>query len=103
MKATIFAALLKEVPMGCKDILLPDALLENLSVKCLTIGETSRKPYNDNLWLFRALALHFHGNGRIERKTSNLFNLFLKRTDESDPANFRGVCMEDIAAVDVNV
>ena len=29
-----------------------------------------------------------------------MFNFFLKNTGESDPANFRGVCLECIAAVE---
>ena len=33
---TIFASLLKDVPMGCKDTLLPEPLLRNGNVKCLT-------------------------------------------------------------------
>ena len=32
-KVTIFEALLKEGPMGCKDTVLPDTLLRNHSVK----------------------------------------------------------------------
>ena len=55
----VFAALLKEVPMGCKDTVLPDPLLRNHSVNCLTFEEITRKPHNDYFCLFRALALHF--------------------------------------------
>ena len=33
-KVTIFAAILKEVPRGCKDTVLPDPLSKNFSVKC---------------------------------------------------------------------
>ena len=59
---TIFAAILKEVPMGCKDTVLPDPVLKNNSVKCSTFEKNIRKPYNDKICLFRALALHWHGN-----------------------------------------
>ena len=59
---TVFAALLKEVPMGCKDAVLPEPLLKNHTINCLTFEESTRQPYNDNLCLFRALALHLHGN-----------------------------------------
>ena len=100
MHVTIFAALLKEVPMICKDTVLPDPLLKTLSLKCLTFEESTRKPYNDNLCLFRALALHLHGNERLEEETSKLFNRFLEKTGGTDPANFRGVCKEDIAPVE---
>ena len=33
---TVFAALLKDVPMGCEDSALPELLLENQNVNCLT-------------------------------------------------------------------
>ena len=72
---TIFAALLEEVHMGRKHTLLPDPLLKNHSFKCLSFEESIRKPYNDNLSLIRALALHLHGNERLEERTPKLFNL----------------------------
>ena len=72
---TIFAALLRDIPMGCKDAILPESLLKNHTVNCLTFEKNARKPYNDNLCLFRALALHLHGNERLEEETSKLFNL----------------------------
>ena len=46
---TVFAALLKDVPMGCKDSVLPEPLLKSQSVNCLTFEKITRKPYNDNL------------------------------------------------------
>ena len=67
---TIFAALLRDIPMGCKDAVLPESLLRNRSINCLTFEKNTRKPYNDNLCLFRALALHLHGNERLEEETS---------------------------------
>ena len=51
---TVFASLLKDVPMGCKDTVLPEPLLKNHSVNCLTFERNTRQPYNDNLCLFRA-------------------------------------------------
>ena len=39
-----FAALLKEDPTGCNDTVLPDPLLTNHSVKCLTFEEYTRMP-----------------------------------------------------------
>ena len=75
---TVFAVLLKEVPTPCKDSVLPEQLMENQSVNCLTFEKNKRKPYNDNLCLFRAVALHLFGNERLEEETSNIFNIFLK-------------------------
>ena len=59
---TIFAALLRDIPMGCKDAILPESLLKNHTVNCLTYEQNTKKPYKDKLCIFRALALHLHGN-----------------------------------------
>ena len=75
---TFFAALLKDVPMGCKGAILPKPLLKNQTTNCLTFEENKRQPYIDNLCVFRALALHIHGNQRLEEEISKLFNLFIK-------------------------
>ena len=63
---TVFAALLKVVPMDCKDSVLHEPLLKNENVNCLTFEKNTRKPYNDNLCLFRAVGLHLFGNERLE-------------------------------------
>ena len=88
-KVTICAALLKK-SQGCKDFLLLDPLLGNHCVKCLTFKEKVWKLYNDNLCLFRDLALHLHGNKRLEEETSKLNNLFFEKTGRTDPSNFWG-------------
>ena len=67
---TVFAALLKDVPVGCKDAVLPEPLLRNGTINCLTFQENTRQPYNDNLCLFRARALHMHRKKRLEEETS---------------------------------
>ena len=66
---TIFTSLLKDVPMGCKDTVLPEPLLRNGNVNCLTYEKNTLQPYNDNFCLFRALALHLHGNKKLEEET----------------------------------
>ena len=81
----VFAALLKDVPMGCKNAVLPEPLLKNHTINCLTYEENTRQPYNDNLCLFRALALHWHGTQRLEKKTSKLFNLLINKMDGLSP------------------
>ena len=97
---TVFAALLKDVPMGCKNAILPESLLKNCTINCLTFEQKSRQPYNDNLCLFRALALPLHGNQRLERKTSNLFILFINKMDGLSANQFQGVNMNDIPFVE---
>ena len=67
-KLTVIAALLKDVPMGCKNAVLPGPLLKNHTINCLTYEEITRQPYNDNLCLLRAPALHLHGTQRLEEE-----------------------------------
>ena len=99
-KLTIFASLLKDVPMGCKDTVLPEPLLKNHKVKCPIFERNTRQPYKNNLCLFRALALHLHGNEKLEEETSKNFNLFLNNCGEGDSSKFQGVHMTDIPKVE---
>ena len=66
---TVLAALLKELPMGCKNAILPEPLLRNGTINCPTHAENTRQLYNDYLCVFRALALHLHGTQRLEEGT----------------------------------
>ena len=97
---TVFAALLKDLPMGCKNAVLPKPLFKNHTINCLTFEENTRQPYNDNLCLFRALALHMHGNQRLGEETSKLFNLFINKMDGLSADQFQGVHMNDILFVE---
>ena len=97
---TVFAALLKDVPMGCKDSVLTEPLLKNQNVNCLIYEQNTKKPYKDNLCLFRALALQLHGNERLEGETSKISNFFRNNCGEADPSKFQGVHMTDIPKVE---
>ena len=55
---TLFAALLRDTPMSCKDAVLPEFLLKNHTVNCSTFERNTRKPYNNKICFFRAVALH---------------------------------------------
>ena len=96
----VFAAILEEVPMGCKNAVLPKPLLENHTINCLTYEENTKQPYQDNLYLFRALALHKHGNQRLEEKTLKFFNSFVKKMDGLSADQFQGVHIEDIPIIE---
>ena len=97
---TVFAALLKDVPMGCKDAVSPELLLRNGTISCLTFEENTRQPYKDNLCVFRALALPLHENQRLEEKISKLCNLFINKMEGLSPDQFQGVHMNDIPTVE---
>ena len=83
--------------MGCKDTVLPDPLMKNHSVKCLTFEENTRKLYNDTLCVFRALALHLRGKGEVRVGDFQIIQSIPEKTGGIDPANFRRACREDIA------
>ena len=76
-----FAALLKNIPMGCKNAVLPEPLPKNHTINCLTSDENTTQPYNDKRCLFRTLALLLLGNQQLEEETSKLFNLFINKMD----------------------
>ena len=97
---TVFAALLKDVPTGCKNAVLPEPILRNGTINCLTYEENTRQPYKDNLCLFLALALHLNGTERLEEETLKLFNLFMNKMDGLSPNQFQGVHMNDIPTVE---
>ena len=97
---TFFVSLLKDVSMGCKDTVLPEPLLKNHNVNCLTFERNTRQPYNDNLCLFRALALHLHGKEKLEGETSKMFNLYLNNSEEGDVSNFQGVHLNDFPKIE---
>ena len=86
--------------MGCKDTVLPEPLLRNCNVNCLTFERKTSQPYNDNLCLFRALALHSHGNQKLEEETSKTYNLFLNNSEEGDVSKFQGVHLNDIPKIE---
>ena len=97
---TVFAALLKDVPMGYKNAVLPETLLKNHTINCLTYEQNTRRPYNDNFCLFRAPALHMHGNQQLEEETSKLFNLFFNKMDGLSADQFQEVHKNDIPVVE---
>ena len=86
--------------MGLKDAILPETLLKIHTINCLTFEENTRKPCNHNLCIFRAPALHMHGNQRLEEKTSKLFKLFINKLDGLSADQFQGVHMNDIFLVE---
>ena len=86
--------------MLCKNAILPESLLKNHIVNCLFFEKNTRKPYNDNLCLFRAVALHLFVDGRLEEESSKLFNLFLINCTNPDTSKLQGVCIDHIPSVD---
>ena len=95
---TIFAASLKNIPVGCPDSVLPEPLLKNHSANCL-LSNKDKEAYKDHLCLFRALAMYMNGHKDLDSHTSRYFKEFISKSDD-DPKNFRGVSVEDLSVVE---
>ena len=83
---TIFAALLKYIPMGWEDTVLPQPVR---TVNCLTLEQNTRQPDNDIFCLFRALCLHLHGKEGLEEETNKLFTLTCERKKKFTQSHFK--------------
>ena len=92
--STKFAALLKDLPMGCKRAVLPEFLLKNHTVTCLTYEH--QKTIQRQFLLLQRPCPPLAWKWEAQRKTSKLSNLFLINTTNPDPSKFQGVCMDDI-------
>ena len=86
--------------MGCKNAVLPEPLLKNNTINCLTYEENTKQSYTDNFCLFCALALHLHGTQRLEEKSSKLFNFFIIKIDGLNSNQFQAVHLNDILTVE---
>ena len=76
---TVFNALLKDVPMVCKEAVLQNFFHKKGTINCLTLQENTEHPYDDNLCLFRVLVLHLHGNQQLEEETSKFLKSSIKK------------------------
>ena len=56
---TIFAALLKNIPIGCPDSVLPEPLLRHTQVNCL-LSNKDKEPYKDHLFVSFPRIGHVH-------------------------------------------
>ena len=84
-KVTVFAALLRDVRMWCKDAVLPERLTKNNTFNYVTYQENTKKQYNDKICLFRALVLHLHGSGGPEKENTKIFTLALADYGGTNP------------------
>ena len=95
---TILTALLKNIPMGCPDSVLPEPLLKNHSVNCL-LSNKDKEVYKDNLCLFRAMAMYMNGHKDLDSHTSRYFTNCISKSGY-DPKNFRGFSVENLPVVE---
>ena len=98
---TVFAALLTNIPMGCTDSPLPEPLLRNPEINCL-LSNGHDEPYNDNLCLFRAIAIHLFGSVDVELQAIKIFHNFVTASG-CDPENFTGVSFDQIPIIEEQI
>ena len=87
-------------PWVVKQTVISKLLWKNHHKNFLTFERNTRLPYNDNICLFRALALHLHVNDKLEGETAKTFNLFLAITEEGDTPKFQSVQLINIPEVE---
>ena len=97
---TVFAAILKETPLGGQNLEIPSRILKNKKIFCLSTN-SSNKPYNNNLCFLRAVAFHLTGRQNLEQQTANFFQQYLEHC-EVDVNEFKGATLETINALDDN-
>ena len=94
----VFVFHLTDVPLGCQNALLPQALLRHPLIKTF-LSDSDKKPYHDNLCLFRAIAFEKFGSDGLASSTKYLVSEFLSKTGK-DSKNFTGVLTSEILDVE---
>ena len=85
---------------GARTQSYPNLCLKTAQSTVSWFEESTTQPYNDNLCLFCALALHLHGTQRLEEETSKLFNLFINKMDGLSSNQFQGAHINDVPSVE---
>ena len=94
---TIFAALLRDIPMGCKDAVLPESLLRNHSINCLTFEKKVQKNLTMTIFASSEHLLSTCMEMRDSGKKHQSYSIsFLLTVEILTPSKFQGVCMDDI-------
>ena len=95
---TVFAALLKDIPMECKTAVLAESLFTNGTIYYLTYEEIKKQLYYDNVFV-RLLSICTALNDRNET-TSKIFNLSLNKMDGLIANQSQGVHLNDFPIVE---
>ena len=93
--ATFFLNKIIQHPIGCVDVVLPDYVKNNKAIVGLTKDEHG-VTYNDNLCLFRCLALHRGCD--VRRLETTVVTLYAKYTDTL-VHDFAGVTIDDLSKI----
>ena len=90
---TVFATLVLDTPLGCKDVEIPEQLSRHCELFTLTYDLVNKRSFNDNMCLFRAIVFHKKGADKrvsVENETKQLFNTYIQQLG-IEANKFRGV------------
>ena len=95
---SFFNYLLIDVALGCSQHVIPQQILRNRNIKCL-LSDRNNRPFDDNLFLLRAVAYEIYG---AERYLTETYNLFSQSIDKSqlEMNGFLGVNHTQISIVE---
>ena len=96
--ATFFLNRIVDHPIGCVGINLPDYVNNNKAIVGLEKDRYRMTTYNDNLCLFRCLAIHQGCDVRCIEAT--VATLYAKYTDNTPVHDFAGVTLDDLHKVE---
>ena len=99
MNLTVFAALLKDVPVGSKMPFCAN-LFRKVIESAVSISKRKQNNHIRTTCAFFALALYLHGNQKLEEKTTKKFLFFMNRMDGASSSQFQGVHMNDMPSVE---
>ena len=95
--ATFFLNKIIHHPIGCVGVTLPDYLKHNKAIVGLEKDHHRNATYNDNLCLFRCLALHQGCD--VRRLETTVVTLYAKYTDTL-VHDFAGVTIDDLSKIE---
>ena len=95
---TYFVNRILQHPIGCVDVVLPDYVKRNKAIVGLEKDRYHMTTYNDNLCLFRCLAIHQGCDVRCIEAT--VATLYAKYTDNTPVHDFAGVTLDDLHKVE---
>ena len=87
--------MVKDMPMGSKDAVLPKLLPESQKKNYLLFEKNIKQPYMDNFSFSRAPALHLLGIEKLEEETSESFNFLMDRIDGLIPSQLQSPQMNN--------
>ena len=96
--ATFFLNKIIHHPIGCVGVTLPDYLKHNKAIVGLEKDHHRNATYNDNLCLFRCLALHQGCD--VRRLETTVVTLYAKYTDTLVHHDFAGVTIDDLSKIE---